>query len=136
MLRALSNKLAPTVARALFDIFSTIGIPRVLQSDNGSEFQNQIVQSLTTQLGINHRFISAYNPRAYGKVERIVRTIKVIAIKLLRGANVFWPLHLPYVQHAYNDKVHSITGATSFSLMFGRSPNKPIDYNNNDDLQP
>ena len=135
MVRALPDKTARSVATALFDIFSTIGIPRILQSDNGSEFQNDVIQALTSQLGINHRFIAGYNPRANGKVERIVRTIKVTMMKLLRGANVFWPLHVPYVQYAYNDKVHAITGSTPFSLMFGRSPNKPINYNNGDDLR-
>jgi hypothetical protein len=49
-------------------------------------------------------------------------------MKLMRGANIFWPLHIAYVQYAYNDKVHTLTGSTPFSLMFNRQPNIPADY--------
>ena len=131
MLKALSDKRATTVARALFDIFSVIGIPRLLQSDNGSEFVNSIITAMTHLLGVHRRYVSAYNPRASGKVERCIRTVKSTIIKLMRGANVFWPLHLSYVQFAYNDKIHSLSSSTPFSLMFARNPNAPHDYSSN-----
>ena len=133
ILRALPNKEDITVARALFDIFAIIGIPRILQSDNGGEFQNKILHALTHSLGIDRRFIAAYNPRADGKVERVLGTIKRTIMKLMRGANIFWPYHLSYVQYAYNDKIHSITGSTPFALMFGRQTNMPINYNTDND---
>ena len=58
--------------------------------------------------------------------------------KLLQGATIYWPLHLPFVQFSYNDKVQDITGATAFSLMFGRLPNEPVSYANDSlvDLPP
>lgn len=129
VMRPLKDNTAATTARALFDIFSIIGIPRILQSDNGDAFQSAVIQTLARLLGIQQRFIAAYNPRADGKVERIVRTVKSTIYKLMRGANIFWPLHLPYVQYAYNDKIHTLTGSSPFVLMFGRPPNLPINYN-------
>lgn len=128
MLRPMKAKTAAATAHELWQIFSVIGIPRVLQSDNGTEFLNETVRALTHKLGVPHRFISEYNPRADGKVERVVRTVKTTVMKLLKGATVYWPLHLPFVQYAYNNKVQSLTGSTPFSLMFGRVPNSPINY--------
>ena len=128
VLRALPDKSATSVAQALWDIFCLIGIPRVLQSDNGTEFVNRVIASLNTLIGVNHRYISEYNPRADGKVERCVRTVKLSIMKLLHGATGYWPLHLPFVQFAYNDKLQSLTGSTAFSLMFGRQPNAARDY--------
>jgi transposase InsO family protein len=128
MLKALKDKQAPTIARALWEICSVIGFPRVLQSDNGKEFVNAIVRALVSLYGVQHRTITAYNPRADGKVERSIRTIKKTLMKLLQGATIYWPLHLPFVQFSYNDKVQDVTGATAFSLMFGRLPNEPISY--------
>jgi transposase InsO family protein len=128
MLKPMKDKSASTVARALWEICSVIGFPRVLQSDNGKEFVNAIIKALVSLYGIQHRTIAAYNPRADGKVERTVRTVKKTLFKLLQGASVFWPLHLPFVQYSYNDKVQELTGATAFSLMFGRLPNDPINY--------
>jgi hypothetical protein len=100
----------------------------VLQSDNGKEFVNSLVRVLVSLYGIQHRTIAAYNPRSDGKVERSIRTVKKTLLKLMRGANIYWPLHLPFVQFSYNDKVQDVTGATAFSLMFGRLPNEPVSY--------
>jgi hypothetical protein len=102
--------------------------PRVLQSDNGKEFVNGIVRALVSLYGIQHRTIAAYNPRSDGKVERSIRTVKKTLLKLLEGATVYWPLHLPFVQFSYNDKVQDVTGSTAFSLMFGRLPNEAVNY--------
>ena len=129
VLRPLKTKSAVSIARVLWEICSIIGFPRILQSDNGKEFVNGIVRALVSMHGIQHRTIAAYNPRSDGKVERSVRTIKLSLQKLLQGADVFWPLHLPFVQFSYNDKVQDITGATAFSVMFGRLPNEPVNYN-------
>ena len=43
LLRALETKRAEEVAYELLDIFTTIGAPSVLQSDNGGEFVNQVI---------------------------------------------------------------------------------------------
>ena len=48
--------------------------------------------------------------------------------KLLKGASIFWPFHLPFIQLAYNDKIQTLTGSSAFSMMFFRSANLPIDY--------
>ena len=128
ILRPLKDKAADTIARTLWDIFCTIGLPKVLQSDNGTEFCNQTLRAVQKLIGVPHRFISEYNPRADGKVERVVGTVKNTLYKLLKGASVFWPHHLPFVQLAYNDKIQSLTGSTAFSMMFNRSANLPVDY--------
>ena len=46
LLRPLKSKTAEEVAYQLLDIFTTIGAPRVLHSDNGKEFANQVVNEL------------------------------------------------------------------------------------------
>ncbi|XP_059152523.1 KRAB-A domain-containing protein 2-like [Physella acuta] len=43
LLRALETKRAEEAAYQLLDIFTTIGAPSVLQSDNGREFVNQLI---------------------------------------------------------------------------------------------
>ncbi|CAF1106796.1 unnamed protein product [Brachionus calyciflorus] len=44
-LRPLRAKIAIEVASALIDVFSILGVPYLLQSDNGREFRNQILFS-------------------------------------------------------------------------------------------
>ena len=129
VLRPLKDKKASTVAREVWKIFCILGVPKVLQCDNGTEFCNQYLRALTSLIGVPHRFISEYNPRADGNVERVVRTIKQTVMKLLHGSHSLWHLHLPYVQLSYNDKVQSLTVSNPFSFMFGRSPNNLKSYN-------
>ena len=87
LLKPLRDSTAETVARKLWKIFSIVGFPKILQSDNGSEFINDVLKALTKLIGIEHRFISPYNPRADGKVERSIGTVMMIIKKLLHGTN-------------------------------------------------
>ena len=48
-LRPLKNKCAKEVADVLEDIFCELGIPHILQSDNGREFKNDILYSLINE---------------------------------------------------------------------------------------
>ena len=116
-----------TVARKLWKIFCVIGWPRILQSDNGREFVNEVLRALVKLTGIDHRLISAYNPRADGKVERVIGTTMMIIKKLLFGAKHNWSLYVPFAQVTFNDKITELTGSTAFALMFGRSLNQLVD---------
>ncbi len=127
-LRPLVNKESATVARALWEIWCVIGIPKILQSDNGSEFKNIDLNTICRLTGIDRRFIAPYNPRADGKVENTVKAVKQTIYKLLHGASALWHLYIPFVQLAYNNKVRDLTGSSPFSLMFGRRLNEMKDY--------
>jgi transposase InsO family protein len=127
-LRPIINKEAATVARALWEIWCVIGIPKILQSDNGSEFKNIDLNTICRLTGIDRRFIAPYNPRADGKVENTVKAVKQTIHKLLHGASALWHLYVPFVQLAYNNKVRDLTGSSPFSLMFGRRLNEMKDY--------
>ena len=128
MLKPIMDKEASTVARAVWEICCIIGLPKILQSDNGSEFSNRIINALCRLTGISRRFIAPYNPRADGKVERTVKTVKDTVVKLLHGAVALWPLYIPFVQLVFNSKVQELTGSTPFALMFTRTLNQLIDY--------
>ena len=128
VLKPLRDSTAETVARKLWKIFSILGFPRVLQSDNGSEFINDVLASLIKITGIEHRFISPYNPRADGKVERSIGTIMSIIKKMLHGTDDHWPLFVPFAQLSFNNKISSLTGSSAFALMFGRTLNDLKDY--------
>lgn len=128
LLRPLRNTTAESVALQLWDIFSTFGLPQILQSDNGPEFTNDTLRALVKLTGIDHRLISPYNPRADGKVERSIGTCTSIIKKLLHGTTQHWPLFVPFAQLSFNHKISSLTGSSPFSLMFGRQLNELRDY--------
>ncbi len=128
VLRPLVSTTADAVAGELWQLFCTLGLPKIVQSDNGPEFVNDVLRALVLLTGIEHRFISPYNPRADGKVERSIGTVMGIIKKLLHGSDNHWPLFVPFAQLSFNNKISSLTQSTPFSLMFGRSLNELRDY--------
>ena len=44
-------------------LFMTLGLPRVVTSDQGREFNDSINQELMSLLGITHRLTTAYHPQ-------------------------------------------------------------------------
>ncbi len=74
VLDPLPNKSATTVAHALVShLICPYMTPRVLLSDNGTEFKNQILQNICNQFSIKQIFITAYHPASNGFVERTNR---------------------------------------------------------------
>ena len=67
---ALSGKTAKEVADAIVKIFCEHGIPRILLSDNGLEFRNSVMKSLSEKLGFRHKTIACHHPSSQGLVER------------------------------------------------------------------
>ena len=128
LLRALPNTQAATIAAALWQIFNDFGFPKVIQSDNGPEYVNRIINQMLTLSGVDHRRITPYHARADGKVERNIGTTMTIIVKHLHGAHDNWPAFLPWAQSCINNKIMELTGSTPFSLMFGRKFNPYQDY--------
>jgi len=130
LLRALKGHTAEMVAEKLLLIFADFGFPKIIQSDNGPEFANDVLRSLVKISGINHRLISPYNPRCDGKVERAIGTVMSIIKKELHGSDRCWPLFVAFAQTRFNDKIASLTNSSPFALMFARTMNELKDYSN------
>ena len=119
-LDALTDKTALEVAKALYKTFTTLGIPRVLQSDNAPEFKAELMQEFEKYALVDRRFIVPYNPRADGKVEHTIKMISQSLKKIIQGRPSDWHKYLDAVQLAHNEKISSVTGSSPFELMFGR----------------
>jgi len=121
--RALRTKSASEVAHHLNQIISEWGPPRILHTDEGSEFLNAILSELTNIYNVKQKIAPAYNHRSIGAVERLNRTIRNSLHKILKGALGSWDLILPRVIFFYNTTVRSTSNSTPYALMFGRMSN-------------
>ncbi len=108
-LKALQNKGSDGVAMHLIDIFSIVGAPAVLQSDNGREFVNQVINSLTkiwSDLKIVHG--KPRHSQSQGSVERCNRDIEnMVTAWMIDADNTEWHQGLPMVQFKKNMTYHS-----------------------------
>eukprot|EP00731_Ephydatia_muelleri_P019603 Em0012g428a len=108
-------------------IFMRMGLPRVLLSDNGSEFCNALNDQLSEMLGIKRRLTTPYHPQANGLDERFNQTLQNMLVKYLSSKKDMWSHYLDTCAFAYNTSRHDSTKYTPFMLMFGRRATLPID---------
>jgi transposase InsO family protein len=133
-LRALTDKSMYSIAQHLLRIFCDVGFPKILGSDNGTEFSNQVLDALKSISKIDGRFIAPYHHRANGMVERSIRTISEAIYKRLDGLNSTWDEYLPSTQYHVNTRVMELHGSSPYSLLFARRPNDLLDYRTEKDL--
>ncbi len=91
VLAPLRNKSAVTVAHAIVShLICPYTTPRVLLSDNGTEFKNQIVADICSQYNIKQTFIIAHDPTSNGLVERTNRKVLDILRHLAGHLHETW----------------------------------------------
>ena len=86
--------------------FSRVGLHRQLHSDQGRNFESQLVTELCNTTGVYKTRTTAFHPRSDGLTKRANGTI----LAMLRAADTKkWPSKLPSVLAAYRMTVHSTT---------------------------
>ena len=109
------------IAEALISLFSRVGLPNEIVSDQGSNLIGQLVTQLYELLGISHIKTSVYHPEANGLVERFNGTLKRMLKKFVKNQTDNWDKYLPYVLFAYREVPCQSTGYSPFELLYGRS---------------
>ena len=79
------------------NIICRYGIPKVLVSDNGKQFDNSAFGNFCLELGIKNHYSSPAHPQANGQVEVTNWTLLKIIKTRLKGAKGIWPDELPSV---------------------------------------
>ena len=62
VLKAVEKNDAITVAQFLMSVFTLLGFPKILQSDQGSEYLNHVLHALKSMTNMDHRTIASYHP--------------------------------------------------------------------------
>ncbi|KFD44891.1 hypothetical protein M513_14232 [Trichuris suis] len=110
------NQMAATISSVLVEIFSRMGIPDILHTDQGANFESNLLRSVLKAFGVQKTRTSAYHPQGDGLVERANQsTLQMLRTYVDSEAN--WEPHLPLVLHAYRTVPHSSTGVAPFTLM-------------------
>ncbi len=133
VLKPLFTKSAKECAFTLCEIITSYGIPKIIQSDQGSEFVNESVNIMKSIMGFDHKLTTPYLSFQNGLVERYVQTVSNTLKKLtIKSTEEFenWNKVLGAIQFSINCKFSSIHGIQPFLLMFGREPNLFEDFSN------
>ena len=125
---SIKNKCADTVAGVLVEkIILRFGMPLVIHSDQGREFENGLMKSLCTLLGCTKTRTAPYHPESDGMIERFNRMCLMMLSMFFNDRRDNWSELLPYVMHVYRTSVHESTGYSPFRLMMGEECSLPQD---------
>ena len=125
---AIQNQEAVTVAKTLVDeMFCRFSPPEQLHSDQGRQFEADLLKEVCTLLQIHKTRTTAYHPHCNGLVERFNRTLLDMLSTVVKDHKMDWDQCIRRVCLAYNSSVHASTGYSPFYLMYGRQVNLPVD---------
>ena len=126
VLAPLRDKSAKTVAHALVShLFCPHTAPKVLLSDNGAEFRNQLLDAISQQYGVKQCFTVTYHPASNGLVERANRKILEVLRPAVGDLMEHWEDWLPHVAACINGSVCESTGQTPHFILYGSDKRLP-----------
>ena len=121
-IRPTKSKQATEVAYNLLDTFCTFGAPSVLQSDNGREFSNSVIEELKDmwdKLKIVHG--KPRHSQSQGSVERANRDIEdMLSMWMDSNSTDKWADGLRFVQCMKNQAYHEGLKCSPYEAMFGQ----------------
>lgn len=107
----------------LLDFIGRYGVPETILSDRGSQFVNDLIDSLCKLIGTQRQLSIAYSKQENGIVERANREVMRHLRAIIMHKNIVedWSLCLPLVQRIMNASVHKSIGVSPAQLIFGNS---------------
>ena len=115
---AIAYQEAKTVAHCIEEFISRHGTPQVLLTDQGRNFESQVIAEVCNLLHINKTHTTAYHPLCDGQVERFNRTLANMLAMYVNKNQKDWDLWLEQVLFEYRTSIRKSSGATPFSLLY------------------
>ena len=122
----LRNIKAPRIVESLVKFFSLVGLPTLVQSDQGSNFMSNVMQQVTFELGIKQCKSAAYHPESQGALERFHQTLKNMIRAYCFQYERQWDQGIHLLLFAVREAVQESLGFSPFELVFGRTVRGPL----------
>lgn len=131
----LKQTTAVDIADALINSFiCKFGAPKAILTDQGSNFLNSLIRSVTKRFKITQCRTTAFHPQSNGSIERSHHVLSEY-LKHFINQRQSWDQWLDMATFSYNTSVHEGTQFTPHELVYGRlarlpsSDPTPIDTN-------
>lgn len=122
------NQTAKTTAETFFNHFIVhYGIPTRLHSDQGANFESELIKELCVLMNMKKSHTTPYHPQGNAGPERFNRTLLNMLGTLEADQKTNWKKYVNSLVFAYNCTPHEATRVAPYELMFGRKPRLPID---------
>ena len=122
----LRNIRTATIVKQLIKFFTLVGLPKTVQSEQGSNFTPGVFQQVMSQLGIKQNVSSAYHPQSQGALERFHQTLKSMLRAYCHEQDKDWDKGIPLLLFAIRESVQESLGFSPFELVYGREIRGPL----------
>ena len=113
-----TEKAEEVVRKLLHEIIPRFGVPRSLQSDNGTSFTSKVTQGVSKALGITYYLHCAWRPQSSGKVERTNQFLKSEIKKIIQEMG--WKEALPGALLCTYIAPKEHVGLSPYEMLYGR----------------
>ncbi|XP_069163371.1 uncharacterized protein [Procambarus clarkii] len=118
---------AKVLVKQLLWFISRYGLPKTIQTDQGSNFMSHLFRRQIADLGIRQVTSSAYHPESQGALERFHQTLKGMLRKFCYDRQSKWVEELPYLLFAVRSVPNESLGISPFEMIFGHSVRGPLE---------
>ena len=116
------------MAKTLWDqFFVHYGFPEKILSDQGRNFESQLIGELYELTQIKKLRTTPYWPKGNGSCERFNRTLISMLGTLPDDFKSKWTQYIGTLVYAYNCTHSNATGFSPYYLLYGQHPLLPID---------
>ena len=109
------------------NIVTRFGVPHVLISDNGLQFDSKMFSKYYGELEITNRYSTPVYPQGNGQAETVNKVILSGLKKRLDDAKGKWVEELPHVLRTYRTTPRRSTGEAPFSMTYGAKAVIPLE---------
>lgn len=117
---------AKAIIKAMTKFFTTFGLPKIVQTDQGTNFKSKMFAQVLKSLNIVHKMSSTYHPQSQGAIERFHQTLKSVLRKHCLESQRDWDESIPLVLFAVREAVQESLGFSPAQLVFGHSVRGPL----------
>ena len=115
-----------TILKALIKLFTLFGLPKSIQSDQGTNFMAHAFQQVMNQLGIKQYKSSAYHPESQGALETFHQTLKTMIRMYCTENSRDWDEGVQLLLFAVRESVQESLGFSPFEVVFGHAVRGPL----------
>ena len=114
------------VAETMVDMFSRLGVPEEILSNQGAQFMSEVMQEVSRMLSVKRLVSTPYHPICNGLCEKFNGTLKRMLKRLCENKPKDWDRYVNAALFAYREAPQESTGFAPFELLYGRTVRGPV----------
>ena len=127
--KAVRMNTAENAAIFLYEnIIARFGCPKILVSDRGIHFLNDVIWDMTERFQIDHQKTMPYHPQTHGQTKKVNGILVSILRKTVRDSKRDWDVKLTATLWAYITTFKVTTQTTPFFLVYCIEATLPIEF--------